>query len=580
MITAKHPASPARSYPPRSFLGKLKKRGILGTLAAFAASGWLIYEIVHFILVEHYHLPDRLKDIAIIGVLCSLFCALTWRWFRGEKRKRQFKWQFVFIPAFVLSAAVIEVNYLLHLGESGAEPNGSVFDIPAWKNSVAILPFVNMSADRDQEYFCDGLTEELITKLSQIQELKVPARTSAFVFKGENVDIREVGKRLGVENVLEGSVRKSGSRIRITAQLINVADGYHLWSETYDRHLTDIFSVQDEIARSVAETLQVTLLREEKPPLPTGNSEAYNASLMGRYFYGQQTRESLERAVGYFEQAIALDPGYAEAWTGLGASCAFQAGNGYVSPREGYARAKAAIKKALALDENLAYAHRVNGWIKMSCDWDWAAADASYQKAMSLQPERGQVEAAQLAVAFGRFEVASALALRAAEYDPISAQVYATLGLSYWYGGRTEEAVDAYMKILEMNPDNEAIRSVLGLVYLDQSRPLAALAELDKVKDPYWRLPGLAMINHSQGKKAESDAALAEYIEKYQAGGAYNVAQVYAFRGEADRAFQWLERAYSQRDGGMFLVKVDPLLKNLRSDPRFQALLRKMRLPA
>jgi TolB-like protein len=578
MITAKHSASHTRSYPPRSFLGKLKKRGIFGTLAAFAASGWLIYEIVHFILVEHYHLPDRLKDIAIIGVLCALFCALTWRWFRGEKRKRKFKWEFVFIPVFVLFAAVIEVSYLLHLGERGAEPNGNLFDIPAWKNSVAILPFVNISADRDQEYFCDGLTEELITRLSQIQELKVPARTSAFVFKGENADIREVGKRLGVENVLEGSVRKSGSRVRITAQLINVADGYHLWSETYDRDLTDIFSVQDEIARSVAETLQVTLLRDKEPSSQTRDTEAYNAFLMGKYFYGQQTRESLEKAASYFEQAITLDPSYADAWAGLGATRAFQAGNGYVSPREGYDKAKAAVRKALALDKNLAYAHRVNGWIQMSCDWNWAAADASYQKAMSLQPERGQVEAAQLAVAFGRFEVASALALRAAEYDPISTQVYATLGLSCWYGGRIEEAIDAYMKILEMNPDNEAIRSVLGLVYLGQSRPLAALAELEKIKDPYWRLPGMAMFDHSQGKKAESDADLAEFIEKYQAGGAYNVAQVYAFRGESDTAFRWLERAYAQRDGGMFLVKVDPLLKNLRLDPRFKGLLNKMRL--
>jgi TolB-like protein/Tfp pilus assembly protein PilF len=580
MKTTRPVSSHSKKYPPGSFAGKLKKRGIIGTLAAFIGSGWLIYEIVHFVLVDHYHLPDRLNDIAIVGILCALLCALTWRWFRGEKRKRKIKWEFFFIPIFVLVAAVIEGNYLLHLGGKRAEPDGKILNAPAWKNSVAILPFVNMSADRDQEYFCDGLTEELITKLSQIQDLKVPARTSAFVFKSKNVDIREVGQRLGVENVLEGSVRKSGSRIRIAAQLINVADGYHLWSETYDRDLNDIFSVQDEIARSVAGTLQVTLLREKESSLQTRNTEAYNAMLMGRYFYGQQTRESLEKAVSYFEQAITLDPGYAEAWAGLGATCAFQAGNGYVSPREGYDRARAAVKKALALDKNLSYAHRVLGWIQMSCDWDWAAADASYQKAMSLQPERGQVETAQLAVAFGRFEDASALARRAADYDPISAQVYATLGLSYWYGGQIEEAVAVYRKILELNPANEAIRSVLGLIYITHSNPQQALVELDQVKDPYWRLPGLAMIYHSLGKKPESDAALAEFIEKYQAGGAYNVAQVYAFRGEADQAFVWLERAYAQRDGGMFLVKVDPMLKTLRPDPRFKALLNKMRLPA
>jgi len=578
MITAKRPASRTKRYPLHSLLGKLRRRGIIRASAAFIGSGWVIYEIVHLVLVEHYHLPERLKDIAVVSILCGFLCILTWRWFRGEKRK--VKWEYVLLPIFIFVGVLLDVNFLLHLSEDRADLDSAIFKEPAWKDSLAILPFVNMSADQEQEYFCDGLTEELITKLSQIPELKVPARTSAFVFKGKNVDIHEVGQKLRVNSVLEGSVRKSGSRIRISAQLINVADGYHLWSETYDRNLDDIFAVQDEIARSVAGTLKVTLLREKETVSETRNSQAYNAFLMGQYFYRQQTRESLEKAIGYFEQAIKFDPRFARAWVGLAATYAFQAGLGYVVPKNGYDQAKAVVKKALALDKNLAYAHRVFGWIKMSYDWDWAGAEASYQRAMSLEPRRGQLEAAQLAVALGRFELALALARRAVELDPISVQAFATLGLSYWYGGRIEEAIATYGKILDLNPGNKAIHGLLGLIYIAQSSPQQAVAELDQITDPYWRLPGLAMVYHFMGRKTESDAALNEFIEKYQAGGAYNVAQVYAFRGEADRAFQWLEQAYAQHDGGMFLVKADPFLKNLKPEVRYKALLKKMRLPA
>jgi len=300
---------------------------------------------------------------------------------------------------------------------------------------------------------------------------------------------------------------------------------------------------------------------------------------MGQYFYRQQTRESLEKAAGYYEQVVKRNPGFARALAGLGATYVFQAGAGYVPSKEGYDRAKSAVKKALALDQNLAYAHRVNGWIQMSCDLDWAAAEASYQRAMSLEPGRGNVEMAQLAVALGRFEIAAALARRAVELDPISVQPYATLALAYWYGGRLEEAVAAYQKILEFMPEYDAMRGLIGLVYLTQSKPQEALVELDLVKDPYWRLPGLAMAHYLLGRMAESDAALVEFIDKFQAGGAYNIAQAYAFRGEADQAFHWLDRAHAQHDGGTFLVKVDPLLANLRADRRYTALLKKLRFP-
>jgi TolB-like protein/lipoprotein NlpI len=445
---------------------------------------------------------------------------------------------------------------------------------------VVVLPFVNMSGDPAQEYFCDGLTEELIGRLTRIPELKVVARTSAFAFKGQGVDVRQVGQRLRVEHVLEGSVRKSGSQVRVSAQLVGVGDGYHRWSETYDRNLDDILAVQDEIARSVVTTLQLTLVGEGEPGLGTTSTAAYNAFLMGRYLYGQQNRESLEKSIGYFEEATRHDPAFARAWAGLGATLAYQAGSGYVSPEERFEQARAAVGRALAMNPDLAFAHRVMGWIEMAHDWNWAAAEASYRRAMALEPGRGHLESAQLATALGRFDAAVALARRAAELDPISVQVHSTLGLACWYGGRVEEALAAYRKVLELNPGSQAIRGVLGSVYLAQSRPDLAETELSQLTDAYWRLPGMAMVHYSHGRRDESDRALSEFIEKYQAGGAYNVAQVYAFRGEADEAFHWLERAYDQHDGGMFLVKVDPLLENLRTDSRFEALLRKLHLSA
>ncbi len=569
----------AKRYPPESLMGKIKNRKIIATLAAFISGGWFVYEIVHWILVDHYHLPEKLKDIVIVSILCAMLCALAWQWFRGGRKKRGIKFEYVLIPIFVLIAGILNTNFILHIKEKIEDPYGEIFGESVWKNSVAVLPFVNMSSDKEQEYFCDGLTEELITKLSQIRELKVPARTSAFVFKDKRADIQEVGQKLHVDHVLEGSVRKSGTRIRISAQLINVNDGYHLWSETYDRDLSDVFAVQDEIAHSVADTLQVTLLGNDEASLETKNIDAYNCFLLGQYFYGRQTRESLENAVTYFEQALTLDPDYARAWAGLGAAYAFQAGLGYIHPKNGYVQARAAVKKALVLDKNLPYAYAVMGWIQMSGDWDWAGADASYQKAISLEPNRGLVEAAQLAVALGRFDQGITLARRSVEINPISAQALSTLGFALWYGGRLDEAISIYRKILEIIPQYPTIQGMIGLVYLTQSDPRAAFAEFEQVKDPYWKLPGLSMAFHSLGNKAESEAALAEFIENYQAVGAYNVAQVFAFRGDADRAFQWLEKAYVQQDGGMFLVMVDPLLKNLKLDPRHKELLKKMRLP-
>ncbi len=485
---------------------------------------------------------------------------------RGRRR------MLVAVGVLVAVLAVAAVFWLRRAGR------GSAGGTP----SIAVLPFVDMSSEKNQEYFSDGLAEELLNDLAKIPGLRVAARTSSFQFKGKNEDLRTVGEKLNVGAILEGSVRKQGSRVRITAQLIKVGDGFHLWSETYDREMNDIFAVQDEIARSVAGSLKVALLGK-KTAMPSAqgtNADAYNAYLQGEYFLKRHGKENLEKSLGYYEQAIKQDPGYAPAWVGLAAARSDQADRGYLPVEEGYGKAREAAERALALDANLAEAHAAMGGIKLSYDWDWTGADASYQRALALEPGNAKFvrNAGMLAKTLGRFDEALAQDRRAVELDPLSAATHNNLGNHAYYAGRPEEAAAALKKALELNPEFPGSHNSLGQVYLAQRHPQEALAEMEREPGPELRLQGQALAYHALGRKKESDAALAELIKKYQADAAFQIAEVYAFRGEADRAFEWLERAYAQRDSGIAEMKGDPLLKSLERDPRYAAFLKKMRL--
>jgi serine/threonine-protein kinase len=456
---------------------------------------------------------------------------------------------------------------------------------PPGPPSIAVLPFADLSPGKDQEYFADGLAEELLNRLAKIPELRVVARTSSFQFKGKNEDLRLIGEKLKVTTILEGSVRKEGNRVRVTAQLINTTDGFHLWSETYDREMTDIFALQDEIARSVAGALQVKLLGQPAVaaarPTRRVNVEAYNAYLQGRYFYERGSKADWEKAVSSYEQATSLDPEYAPAWAGLSEVRRQQGGQGYIPLAEGTEQARAAANRALGLDPNLADAHSAMGSILLFYDWDWAAADAAFQRALTIEPgnARALVGAGRLARALGRFDEALTLNRRAVELDPLSNLAHYILGQTAYSAGRLEEAEAAARKAVELAPEHPVARIVLAAVFLAQGRPQQALTESERVGDPFWRLFGVALAHHALGHKKESDAALAELIEKHHAEGAFQIAEAYAYRGEVDRAFEWLERAYAQRDPGCAYAKGHPLLKNLERDPRYAAFLKKMRLP-
>jgi TolB-like protein/class 3 adenylate cyclase/Flp pilus assembly protein TadD len=454
--------------------------------------------------------------------------------------------------------------------------------------SIAVLPFMDMSPEKNQEYFSDGLAEELLNGLARIPGLRVAARTSSFQFKGKTDDCRTIGEKLSVATLLEGSVRRQGNRARIAVQLIQAADGFDLWSETFDREMTDILAVQQEIARAVTAALKVRLLREQPATqhARNTNADAYNAYLQGKYFLQRSNKENLEKAAGYFEQAIGLDAEYAAAWVGLGKCRQGQAGAAYIAVEEGFRKARDAIERALALDPNLGEAYAALGTIKMFHDWDWAGADAAYRRALALAPSNADVirsSAAGFRV-LGRWSEALELSRRVTEIDPLSSGGYYLAGIVLLYAGRPEEATTALKKTLELAPERAMIHSYLGQVYVGQSRGEEALREMEKEKDPAFRLCGLAVAYHALGRKKESDANLAQLIANFRSGAPqgdvpYQISQVYAFRGEADHAFEWLNRAYAERDAGLSELKGDPLLANIRQDPRYTALLKKMRLP-
>jgi Tfp pilus assembly protein PilF len=371
--------------------------------------------------------------------------------------------------------------------------------------------------------------------------------------------------------------------VRIWVRLVDARDGLHLWSETYERQVDDMFAVQEDIARAVASALKLTVLARPGPARSpqTRDPEAHAAYLQGRYFYWRRGKEDLERAAAYYEDAIERDPSYAAAWAGLAEVHHRQADSGYLPVDEGYARARREVERALALDEGLALAHTEMGWIQRAHDWDWEGSDASYRRALELDPGSSAAVsgAGVLAFTLGRLDEAIELDRRAVAQDPLNVGTHMNTGFHAYYAGRMEEATAALNKALEVNPAFPIARVLLGRVLLARGRHGAALAEMERETDPVWRLFGLCLAYHAAGRTKEADAALAAFTRDHGGTMAFQAAEVFAYRGEVDRAFEWLDRAFALRDAGMADVKNDPLLKGLVGDPRHAALLRRLRLP-
>ena len=447
--------------------------------------------------------------------------------------------------------------------------------------SIAVLPFVDMSAGKDQEYFSDGLSEELLNLLAKIPELKVIGRTSSFSFKGKNEDLRNIAQKLGVTHILEGSVRKDGNKIRVTVQLIRATDGTHLWSETYDRDLEGIFKLQDEIAGAVVKQLKLKLLTVPSSTATSSNIEVHNLVLQGNYFFDKLDRENVAKALNFYFQALAIDSLDARVWGVLARTYSRQAWQNYVDRNEAYEKARKAAAKVIILNDKLAISYQLLGDIKMNHDFDWDGADADFQNAHRLEPGNADVlnDMGVLSAILGDQNEAIQLFKQALALDPLQLIFYSDLGNRLTYSNRFEEAIVQFNKILELNPQFQRAHLYLGRIYLLQGKPELALAEMQQENMEIFKRFGLALAFHALGRKKEADEELTNFITLYQNDWAFLIAEIYAFRGAKDSAFEWLEKAYQRKDPWLTWFNGDPFLKNLESDTRHKAFLKKMKLP-
>jgi len=444
--------------------------------------------------------------------------------------------------------------------------------------SIAVLPFVNMSRDEENEYFSDGLSEELLNVLAKIPELKVTGRTSSFAFKGKLEDLRDIGQKLGVATLLEGSVRKAGNRVRITAQLIKAADGFHLWSETYDRVLDDIFAVQDDIARSVSQALHVTLLG--KPAAASkASAESYSLVLQANHFVRQNTAPGFTRAVSLYREALEKSPDSAPAWAGLAYAYLYAAAYGHASIDECLPNAREAVERALAIDDRLADAHTNRGVLLASFEFRFREGMESIRRAVELAPGASTsiVMLSFYEGILGDKQEALRLARRAQEIDPLNPEVHFNHGRVEGWCEDLEAACEAFLRALELSPGSTGAHAYLGSLYLRRGMAEKALEEIQAEASSGYRNCGLAMAYHLLGRKKESDEAIANLHEESEQWG-IQFATAHAVRGEADEAFRWLERSYELHDSGIAMLRVNWPLRSLHADPRWPKFLEKVGL--
>ena len=456
--------------------------------------------------------------------------------------------------------------------------------------SIAVLSFTNLSSDPEQEYFCDGMAEEIINALSHMENLQVVARTSALSFKGQAIDVREIGRRLGVKTVLEGSVRRSGNRLRITTQLVDVASGYHLWSEKFDRDLEDVFVIQDEISLAVVENLRVRLQIGDETRLAKRHTDdpiAYGLYLKGRYFWNKRSEESIKKAISLFQQATQADSGYAPAHAGL-ADCYIILGYyDILPPKEAFPAAKAAAEKAIGFDGSLAEAHTSLASVRLYYDWDWQGAEREFKNAIEFNPGYSTAYQwyAEYLAFMGRYDESIAMGKRSMELDPLSPIIASNLAGFYWIAGQYETAIEEYRKTLEMDPNLGVARTYLGLTYAAVEQYDEAITEIQKGIElsggddsPHQGILGTIYGLAGRIDKGQQLLDRVIALSKHRYISPFQIATTYLALGQKEMAYKWLDRAYAERDHWIVSVKVNPMFRSLRTDARFIALLRKMKL--
>lgn len=591
-----------------SLFDELKRRNVFRVAVAYIIVGWILLQVAEN-LGPALHLPEWLHSGVAFVIILGFPLALLFAWAfemtpEGIKREKDVdrdesitgqtgqKLNGVIAGLLVLAVAYIIYDTFIAADEPSppaavsadvaaeqTTPTPPVDTQPA-SNTIAVLPFLNMSDDADNEYFADGITEELLNLLAKIPELRVTSRSSSFSFKGQVPDIPTVAEKLGVAHVLEGSVRKAGNKVRITAQLIEAATDTHLWSETYDRELTDIFAVQDEISATVVEQLHVTLLGEQ-PKARVAKIEAYNLYLQGLYASKQGDNNAWRAARDLARQSIEIDPEYAPAWVLLAISLRDAANAGFIDLHAGTTEARAAIDRAIELDPGNVRAWSWLAYIQMVYDFDWQRAYESAQELVRFNAADSSalIMAANVQRALGDIEGAIRLANRGVAADPLNYPYMGTTTVNLVMARDYPAAEQEYLRYLELVPDARAARARMAFwVLLPQGR--VEEADVFAQSSPYenHRATAEAMVAHALGQQQRSDAAKQVLVEKYPDQMAYQVAEVCAYRGEIDEAFAWLQRAYETKDGGISYIMIDPILDVLHEDPRWEPLLEEIGL--
>ena len=454
-------------------------------------------------------------------------------------------------------------------------------------SSVAVLPLINAMSDPETEYLSDGITESLINSLSQLPGLRVMSRSSAFRYKGMNVNPRDVGRELGVEAVLEGRVVQRGDNLSISVELVDTRDSTHIWGKQYNRKLSEILALQDEMARDLSHSLRLRLSGEDERRLVkryTDNVEAYQLYLKGRYYWNRRTPDGFKKGLELFQQAIDTDPGYALAYAGLADSYAMLGDYSVLAPREAFPRAEAAAATALRLDDNLSEGHTSLAFVKMAYQWDWAAADREFRRAIELNPNYATAHQwyASYLVMMGRFDDSTREIKRAQELDPLSRIINANLGLHYYYARKFDDSIVQLKKTISLEESFFVPHQYLGRTYIQKGMYKEALAELERARELSGNAPEVvASLGHAYavaGRTSDAQKALADLdeIARERYVLPYFRAAVYTGLGDKDQAFAWLERAFEERHPGLVLVNIDPRFDTLRSDPRFADLIRRL----
>ena len=570
-------------------LAELKRRRVILALVGYGLGALAVLQIIEPIM-HGLRWPDAVLSyvVAALALGFPIVVSLAWIFDVNQGRIERAA------PAQGLRGPRLAL-LLVGIGVLAAVP-GSVWYFyvraihrPASERpapSIAVLPFVNLSSDKEQEYFSDGIAEEILNALAQVDGLRVIGRTSSFSLKGKNEDLRAIGEKLSAANLLEGSVRKAGSRVRITAQLIEAAGGSHLWSHEFDRDLTDVFAVQDEIAKAVVAALKLKLLPAQAAAIDeqrTTSAAAHEQYLLGRHFLDRGSSDGYSRAVQVLEKAVALDSGYALAWATLSTAYFWAADQdpAHYDVRQELLKAQAAAEKAIALAPGFAGGYSARGGMR-TLNHDWAGARADLERALSLNPGGAGVliPYAWLLATLGNLPEAIAAGRRGTLLDPLSTESWTQLSAFYLGTGQLDLAEAAARRALDVSPEQGRAARNLGFALLLAGRPEEARAAFQRSSNGFFRRMGDALIEHQLGHREQAQSALDKLLAAPTVvPAAYQIVQIHAWRGEADPTFKWLEIAYQNHDAGLGYLKYDPLLRSIRSDPRYAALLAKMKLP-